>query len=134
MLNLYLAVGTPKFQMTLLPYLTGKAAKLLKWLYSFYAGKIDVPLSVNSILSNVLVVFSVKINIRFHKKKTFQKVLWNWKESDLYRCSSLRKYYNARQFLQALIIYSMKTNDSSFLKLSFLVKEEGTTIFIYWNQ
>lgn len=61
--------------MTLPPYLTGKAAKLPKWLHSFYAGKIDVPLSVNSILSNVLVVFSVKINIEFHNEKTFQMVV-----------------------------------------------------------
>lgn len=64
-----------KFQMTLPPYLTGKASELPKWLHSFYAGEIDVLLSLNSILSNVLVVFSVKINIRFHKEEAFQKVL-----------------------------------------------------------
>lgn len=54
--------------MTLLPYLTGEATELPKWLHSFYAGKIDVPLGVNSILSNLLAVFSVKINIKFHKE------------------------------------------------------------------
>lgn len=69
--------------MTLPPYLTGKADELPEWLYSFYAGKIDVSLSVNPVLSNLLVVFSMKINIKFHKEKTFQKVLWNWEESSI---------------------------------------------------
>lgn len=72
---IFMSLWYSKFQMTLPPYLTGKPSELPKWLHSFYAGKIDVPLSVNSILSNVLVVFSVKINIKFHKEKTFQKVL-----------------------------------------------------------
>lgn len=65
---IYTIIWYSKFQMTLLPYLTGEATELPKWLHSFYAGKIDVPLGVNSILSNVLTVFSVKINIKFHKE------------------------------------------------------------------
>lgn len=94
---IYMSLQYYKFQMTLPPYLTGKASELPKWLHSFQAGKTDVPLSVNSILSNVLVVFSMKINIKFHEKKAFQKGFWNWEASDVCRCSSLRKHYNACQ-------------------------------------
>lgn len=64
-----------KFQMTLPPYLRGKASELPKWLHSFYAGKTDVPQSVNSVLSSVLVMFTMEINIKFPKVKTFQKML-----------------------------------------------------------